>query len=438
MNKNNKPNIPEFVLFILERLKGAGHQAFVVGGALRNAMFQRPITDWDVATSASTREIKTIFSDVKSFALKHGTVTLVLSKQHFDVTPFRGKIASLEDDLARRDFTINAMALDLEKTEITDPFDGQMDIKRKQIRAVGNPKVRFQEDPLRLLRAVRLATELRFKIEAATLETIPCMAPLLQKVATERIREEFTNILMSPKPSTGFDLMRRTGLLKQFLPELLEGYRKRQNTHHRYTIYRHIMKNIDRVEPVQFLRLTALFHDIAKPRVRKKVEGKWRFLGHEGASADLAAEILGRLKFSHPLITRVINLIRHHMIGYNSQWSDAAVRRLIRRVGPENILDLMRFRRSDILAHGLNNHGLDSLNELQERIKNQMRGPVPTKTRDLAIDGQTVMEILSLPAGPEVGRILQLLMEKVIDHPERNTKSRLITILKQISAPDLL
>ena len=208
-------------------------------------MFQRPITDWDVTTSASTREIKTIFSDVKFFALKHGIVTLVHSKQHFDVTPFRGKFGSLEEDLARRDFTINAMAFDPEKTDIIDPFNGQMDIQSKQIRAVGNPKVRFQEDPLRLLRAVRLATELKFKIEVATLETMPYMADLLQKVATERIREEFTKILMSPKPSTGFDLMRRTGLLKHFLPELLEGYRKTQNTHHRYTIYRHIQPEVD-------------------------------------------------------------------------------------------------------------------------------------------------------------------------------------------------
>lgn len=425
------PSIPTFVAFILERLKDAGHQAFIVGGAVRNIFLQLPIVDWDIATSAQPKEIKTIFHDIRFFALKHDTVTLVRSGRHFEVTTFRGQDGCLEDDLAHRDFTINAMALDPERIEILDPFGGRMDIREKLIRAVGDPQIRFQEDPLRLLRAVRLATELGFLIEAKTLETLTCLAPSLHKVAPERIREELIKVLMSPKPSMGFNVMRRTGLLKQFLPELLEGYRKRQNARHRYTVYKHIMETIDRAEPVQLLRLTALFHDIAKPRVREKIDGKWRFFGHEAASADLAAEILDRLRFTRLMIGKVTNLIRHHMIDYHSQWSAAAVRRLIRRVGSENIMDLMQFRRADIFAHGLDNQEAILIDELEGRIKDQMKSSVPTKTQDLAINGLTVMETLGLSAGPEVGRILRELMEKVIDNPELNTKSRLIAILEQ-------
>ena len=270
------------------------------------------------------------------------------------------------------------------------------------------------------------------------METLTRLAPSIHKVAPERIREEIIKILMSPNPSMGFNLMRRTGLLKQFLPELLEGYRKRQNARHRYTVYRHIMETIDRTEPVKLLRLTALFHDIAKPRVREKIDGKWRFFGHEAASANLAAEILDRLRFPRLMIGKVTNLIRHHMIDYHSQWSAAAVRRLIRRVGPENIMDLMRFRRADIFAHGLDNQETILLNELEGRIKGQMQSSVPIKTQDLAINGHKVMETLRLSAGPEVGRILRELMEKVIDNPELNTKSRLITILEQKKSSDSL
>jgi putative nucleotidyltransferase with HDIG domain len=430
------PSIPNFVAFILERLKNNGHQAFIVGGALRNAFLQLPIFDWDISTSARPQEIKSIFHDIKYFALKHGTVTLVHSEHHFEVTSFRGKERSLKEDLARRDFTINAMAFDPLKDEIIDLFGARRDINAKMIRAVDDPYERFQEDPLRLLRAVRLATQFGFRIEEKTMKTLTRMSPLLHQVASERIREEFIKVLMSSKPSMGFNLMRKTGLLKQFLPELLEGYRKRQNAYHRYTIYKHIMETVDRVEPVMLLRLTALFHDIAKPRVREKKDGTWRFLKHEAVSADLAAEILERLRFSNRMISKVANMVRHHMIDYNSQWSDAAIRRLIRRVGPENIMDLIRLRRADTVAHGLESKKVLLLNELEERIVSQMKGSVPANTHDLAINAHTIMGILGLSPGPEVGSILKDLLKKVIDNPELNTKSHLTTVLKQIKPSD--
>ena len=433
-----KPRIPTFIIFILKRLKDAGHRAFIVGGAVRNIFLQLPIVDWDIATSAQPKEIKKIFNDIRFFALKHNTVTLVSSGRRFEVTAFRGQSGCLEDDLARRDFTINAVALDPQRNEFVDPFEGRMDIQARQIRAVGDPEKRFQEDPLRLLRAVRLATELTFKIETGTLETLTCLASSIHKVAPERIREEFIKVLISSKPSVGFNLMRRTGLLKQFLPELLEGYLKRQNAHHRYTVYKHVMETLDGVEPKPLLRLTALLHDIAKPRVREKIDGKWRFFGHEAASADLAAEILERLRFSRVMIGKVTNLIQHHMIDYHSQWSDAAVRRLIRRVGVEGITDLMRFRRADIYAHGPDSQNAIRLNELEGRIKDQIKRSVPIKTQDLAINGNTVMETFGLSPGPDVGRILRELMEKVTDNPDLNTKRSLIELLEQKKTSDPL
>ena len=425
-------NIPSFVALILERLQESGYQAFVVGGAIRNAYLNRPIVDWDVATSASPEEIKSVFKDERFFALKHGTVTLVSSRQQVEITSFRGNGTSLEDDLSCRDFTINAMAFDPEKSEIDDPHGGRSDIRNKVIRAVGDPTARFLEDPLRLLRAVRLATELWFRIDKRTLEALPELAPLLLKVAPERIREELVKILMGPKPSLGFNLMRRTGLLEQVLPELIEGVLKRQNHHHRHTIYKHIMETTDRVDATPVSRLTALFHDIAKPRVREKIKGRWRFLGHEDASAELAVEIMNKFRFSRHMIEKVAFLIRHHVIGYRPQWSDAAVRRLIRRVGKENIMDLIRFRRADVLAHGLGHPEEALLCELDKRIKVQLEKSLPVDKRDLAINGDTVMEVLALKQGPQVGKILSELTEKVTDHPHLNTDNQLISLLKKM------
>jgi poly(A) polymerase/tRNA nucleotidyltransferase (CCA-adding enzyme) len=429
--------IPKFVMIIIDRLRDCGYQAYIVGGAVRDMCLHRPVEDWDVATSAPHEKISSIFSDMRYFSIKHDTVTLVDDAHHYEVTTFRGsgKInASIEEDLGHRDFTINAMAYDAYDTgkgAILDPHGGREDILRKHVRAVGNPKERFLEDPHRLLRAIRIAAELAFKIEQGTMETISMMSQHLASVAQERIRDELLKILMVTRPSHGFNLMVKTGLLKQVLPELLEGYRKKQNRHHRYTIYKHIMESVDGVEQNTILRLTALFHDIAKPRARQKKKGEWHFMGHEEASARLAGEIMERLRFSNEMKEQVVNLIEHHMIWYDSEWSDGAVRRLIRRVGPENIGHLISFRRADLLAHGQGDEKLDLLSGLEKRIEELSKRPLTLKTKDLAINGYTIMETLGLSPGPNVGKIANELMEKVIDHPELNTKKGLITLLKE-------
>ena len=228
--------------------------------------------------------------------------------------------------------------------------------------------------------------------------------------------------------------MLRTDLLKQLLPELLEGNRKKQNSLHKYTIYKHIMETIDNIEPDPVLRLTALLHDIAKPRVRKKIDGEFRFLGHEEESARLGKEIMERLKFSHEMIGKVTNLIAHHMsmVGYNAAWGDGAVRRLIKRVGKENIEDLLAFRKADILAHGLNDEKMERFLNLRERIGGLRDRDLVLKTKDLAIDGYNVIEILGLSEGREVGRVLEQLVDMVTDHPELNTKEDLIGLLRQM------
>ncbi|HUU40782.1 MAG TPA: CCA tRNA nucleotidyltransferase, partial [Desulfatiglandales bacterium] len=351
----NNENIPEIVWKISERLIKSGYKAFIVGGAIRNSMLGCQVKDWDVATDATPDKIRELFPEMTRFNLKHGTVTLVSEGRHFEVTTFRGTegfSSSIEEDLAHRDLTFNAMAYNISNKRIIDPFGGKADISKKVVRAVLNPSERFQEDPLRMMRVIRFSLELGYAIEPETLMAIKSMAQAIDIVAKERVRDELLKILMARRPSAGFHLMRKSGLLKGILPELMEGYRKRQNNYHKYTIYRHTMETVDFIKGDPVLRLSALFHDIAKPRVRKKINGRWRFFGHATASAELTKEIMMRLKFSNDRNTRVTHLIAHHMFDYKQELSDKAVRHFIKRIGEDNVDDLIALRKADNLAHG--------------------------------------------------------------------------------------
>ena len=423
-------SIPEPVLFLLKRLEKAHHQAFIVGGAVRDVCLNRQATDWDLATSAPVHIIRNIFKDKTQFTLGHGTATIMVAGRPYEITTFRGDANTLKEDLAHRDFTINAMALDPGTRQVIDPHQGLRDLQGKVVRAVENPVDRFREDPLRLLRAVRFGAQLDFKIHPKTFSAISACAPLLSDAAPERIREELLKILMVPIPSGAFNTLARVGLLKEFLPELLEGRLKKQNHYHRYTIFKHILETINHVEPAPALRLTGLFHDIAKPRTRTKVDGVWRFHGHEKASALLAGEIMTRLKFSKALTQKVTHLIKHHLIGYNPEWSDAAVRRLIKRVGPDLIGDLLAFRKADILAHGQDNGNQGLLFQLDARIQAQLASRPPLHVADLAIDGRRIMALTGLGPGPAVGKILAELSEKVLEHPQLNRTEKLEEILE--------
>jgi len=240
-------------------------------------------------------------------------------------------------------------------------------------------------------------------------------------------------ILLARTPSKGFTLMRKTGLLKRILPELLEGYRKRQNDFHRYTIYRHIMETVDFIKADPVLRLSALFHDIAKPRVRKKANRRWRFLGHAGASAELTRQIMTRLRFSNDMIVRVTNLIANHMFEYKEELTDTALRRFVKRVGPDNIDDLVELRRADDLAHGWGRGFESDLDAFKARIHSLLSQSPPLTVSDLAVNGNDVMTLLAIRPGPEVGEILDRLLALVIEKPEFNKKDTLLEFLKDMA-----
>jgi tRNA nucleotidyltransferase/poly(A) polymerase len=419
---------------ILLRLRNGGHEAYIVGGAVRDLFLNRPLRDWDVTTSASVYEMADLFKDLRFFLLKGDTLTLVHEKYRFEVTPFRGEghgRRSLEEDLSHRDFTIDAMAYDEEKGNVLDPFGGRIDLEKKRVKAVGVPDARFLEDPLRLLRGIRIATELGFAVESETLKSIGQMANRIEGSAHERIREELSKILISRKPSSGFHLMRKTGLLKIVLPELLEGYGRRQNGYHRYTVYKHTLLTVDLIQNDPVLRWAALLHDIAKVRVGVKVDGRCRFWGHEQASARLAEEILIRLKISGAMASRITHLITHHMIRYRREWTDATVRRWLHRIGDTFLNDLLALRGADILAHGIDRDGEILLLELANRAAKVMAQSPPLRRADLALDGNQVMKTLELKPGPKVGEVLKTLLEKVIEDPALNSKDALLALLEK-------
>ncbi len=404
----------------------------MVGGAVRDALLGRPASDWDVATSASTALIRKLFGEYRPFTLKHATVSLVHGGRLFEVTPFRGAGRSLRQDLAARDFTLNALAWTPRGNRVLDPWGGRADIAGGLIRATVSPADRLREDPLRLLRAIRLAAELRFRIEPGTLAAISKSASLIHGVAPERVRDELLRLLAAPKPSLGFKPMLKTGLLSLVLPEIAEGLRKRQGYPHRYTIYRHVMETVDRVPPESRLRLSALLHDVAKPRVRTRANGRWRFYGHAEAGARMAEEILDRLRFSRSLTREVVHLVRHHMILYDPRWTDSAVRRLIRRTGRDHLPGLLALRRADLAAQGPESgRAIGMLHELEERIQAQIKANAATRLSELAIGGREVMQTLGIPPGPRVGRILNELLAEILKRPELNRRELLLTLLRR-------
>ncbi len=428
--------IPDIVRMISERLIKSGYQAFIVGGAIRDSLLGCQINDWDVATNATPHIIRGLFPELTSFTLKHGTVTLVSQGRHFELTTFRGIdgfSSCIDEDLAHRDFTFNAIAYDINAKRIIDPFGGQRDIEEKLVRAVLNPSQRFQEDPLRIMRAIRFSLELGYSIEPETLIAIQSMAQTIDMVAKERIRDELLKILMVKKPSIGFNMMRKLDLLKRILPELVEGYRKRQNNYHKYTIYRHTMETVDAINDDPILRLSALFHDIAKPRVREKINGKWRFFGHATLSAELTKEIMVRLKFSNEWINRVTHLIAHHMFDYKQELSDKAVRQFIKRIGADNVGCLIALRRADEIAHGWVRDSEKDIEAFSNRIDSQIKKLYPLTISSLAVNGHDIMNALNVKPGPRIGQILNQLLAIVIEKPEFNTKDKLIEIMKHRS-----
>jgi poly(A) polymerase/tRNA nucleotidyltransferase (CCA-adding enzyme) len=418
-------DIPPFVRSVITRLHRAGHEAYVVGGAVRDFCMARPATDWDVTTSASPEHIASVFKRLRSFSLKHETVTLVYRRRHYEVTTFRGPNKTLEEDLKHRDFTINAMAYDMGRSVLIDPWGGRKDIAKGVVRGVVSPEERFREDPLRLMRAVRIAAELGFRIHGKSLKAISSMAEAITAAAPERIRDELVRILLCEKPSQGLHLLKKTGLMARILPELVEAGSVRESLSKTMTVYQHILATGDQVEPDAVLRLASLFHGIAQSASPD----------HETRSAKAAQEIMVRLCFSKSMIRQVVRLVQEQeaLAGYDSSWSDGDLRRFIRRVGVEDMESLISLRRADLLTSARRAHEpLRLLDEIQRRMRDVMKTPLVRGPQDLAINGSKVMELLDLSPGPEVGRILERLSEELMDHPKWNTRKRLMALLKEM------
>ena len=332
---------------------------------------------------------------------------------------------AVEDDLVRRDFTVNAMAVSLEDKSLIDPLDGLADLKNRQLRMV-HPRS-FEEDPLRLLRAIQFAARLEFDIEKNTFAAMKSQAASITTVSAERIAEELNKLLtLARKPSIGFRLMNESGLLEHVLPELAGCVGVEQpGPYHAYDVFEHSLHTVDATPPRLLVRYAALFHDIFKPIAKRPIEGGATFYGHEVQGAKVAREILRRLRYSNDFVRDVSMLIERHM--FTTDVTDKGMRRLIRRTGKQLIFDLLDLRRADVVAQGKGGTTED-VDEFEQAIRDELDRQPPLSTSDLVLDGHDVMKRYGLKPGPAVGRILNQLLEVVLDDPDMNTNEKLMTI----------
>lgn len=448
-----KQNVPEKALEIYAKIEEAGFEIYLVGGCVRNLIMGIPVKDWDMTTSAPPEEIVKLFEDAY-YNNDFGTVGIPINEsQIIEVTTYRtehgfsnkrhpDKVSwgkTVDEDLSRRDFTMNAIALKFngDKEEFVDPFDGRTDIKNRIIRTVGNPKERFKEDALRLMRGIRFAAQLNFDIDEGTGREIKSDAALIKEISSERVRDELLKIMGSPDPAKGITLLKEAGILEIILPELTEGIgvsQVRPGRHHTTDVFTHnlsSLKHTPATDPI--VRFATLLHDVGKPTVRgEDKEGLVTFYNHEIAGAKIAYEICQRLKFSKKDTSKIVNLIRWHMFSVNENLSDAGIRRFIRRIGIENVADMMDLRIGDRLGGGTQTAESWRLKKFKERVAGEL-APKPFSINDLAIDGNDVMKELNLKPGPEIGKILQKLFEEVDEDMSKNNKEYLIERVKQIN-----
>jgi poly(A) polymerase/tRNA nucleotidyltransferase (CCA-adding enzyme) len=475
MNKENLEitslKIPAEIQRTLEILKNAGHEAYIVGGCVRDLLRRKEPKDWDVTTSARPEEILALFPE-SFYENKFLTVTVKTGSEdptlgEIEITTFRaeGKYTdkrhpdevrfakTLEEDLSRRDFTINAMALEIQnsksqslskfkiqnsKFKIHDPFGGQEDLKNKLIRAVGEPEKRFEEDALRMMRAVRLAAELDFEIEPKTQEAIKKLSENILFIAKERIRDELIKILKTRSAKEGIELLHELGLLRFILPELEEGIGV-ENRPKIFTVWEHNLKALEYGAKNDFpwdIRLAALLHDVGKPRTRgPQKNDEWTFYGHDVVGARVASQILERLRFPRDTVEKVATLIRWHLFKYDPAEgiTDSSIRRLIRRVGAENMNDLVKLRICDRMGMGVPKALPYRLRHFQFRVEKILREEEKPTPKMLKVNGDDVMRILGIPQSIKVGRVLEVLLQEVIDDPSRNTRENLELRIKELA-----
>ena len=457
----NHIKIPDILKKMNEIFVQHGYKAYLVGGAVRDMLMGKEPHDWDVTTDATPEQVMSIFRKVIPTGIAHGTVTVHFMKNEIEVTTFRTEsdysdgrhpdkveyTGNIEEDLSRRDFTINAIASYLGDGTITDPFHGRDDIKRKVIRTVGNPLERFSEDGLRPVRAVRFSAQLGFEIERETLKAIsePEILKKTSGISLERFRDELLKLMKAEKPSAGLKLMEESGILDIFIPEFKKCRGCIQGDfrgYHQFDVLDHLFYACDGAPASkQNVRLAALFHDIGKPDVKRVIPtpqgDQFTFYNHEAKSQKITKEILFRLKFSNAEITNICHLVVNHMFNYTQDWTDAAVRRFLAKIQAENLEDLYDLRLADI--YGMNNapvRGQDSrtialLNELKDRISKETEKNSVLSLKQLAVNGKDLMKN-GISAGKDLGFVLNQLLETVIEDPSQNEKEQLIKIALNI------
>lgn len=469
-----KMKLPDLLKAFGKTFSDAGFKAYLVGGAVRDMIMKVPAHDWDVATNATPQDVIKLFKFVVPTGIEHGTVTVHYKGCEIEVTTFRTEsgysdgrhpdsvnyAATIEEDLARRDFTMNAIAASLADGVIVDPYGGQDDIKKKLIRTVGEAHERFMEDGLRPVRALRFAAKLGFSIENHTYSEIfkPDIQKKVTSISIERFRDEFEKIMKAPKPSVGLKMMEESGILALFIPEfgvcrgcIQSDYR----AFHKFDVLDHLFYACDGAPADKLnVRLAALFHDIGKPAAKKvqkemvldgdKNDGSKKeietitFYNHESFSEKIAEKVLVRLRFPNETVHNVCHLVKEHMFHYESNWSDAAVRRFIVRVKSECLQDLYDLRLADM--YGMYNEKVDVrysasvslLQELDERVKKELEKKTALSLKSLAVNGRDLMAA-GIPAGKELGRILNELLDCVLEDPKMNEKERLLETAKKIS-----
>lgn len=449
-------SIPKEVKDIVSLIEKKGFEAYVVGGCTRDLLIGVEPKDWDVATSAKPKDIQEIFPDSyyenKFFTVTVRTASKKETIKEVEITTFRSDLKygdhrhpqevnvakTIEEDLARRDFTMNAIAFKLQTKgyDLIDPFEGQKDIEKKIVRAVGNAKERFEEDALRMMRGVRLATVLGFGIEEETSKAIIDSSFLLQKISIERVRDEFIKMIMADNAHEGIELLRTHKLLQYILPELEEGYGVTQNKHHKYTVWEHNVLALKYTADQKWdyqVRISSLLHDVAKPRVKEGEGYNSTFYNHETVGGKMTREILSRLKFSRREIERMSKLVRYHLFYYNvDEVHESSVRRLVTNVGKENMEDLLKVRMADRIGSGVPKAEPYKLRHLKYLIERVSKDPISVSM--LKVRGDGIMKILDIRPGQKVGQINDILLSEVIEEPKKNTKKYLESRIKELGA----
>ncbi len=441
-------------LQIIHTLQNNGHEAYLVGGSVRNALLSGKTTDFDITTSAEPEVLMTLFPHTVPTGLEHGTVTVILDHIPYEVTTYRTEgeyldrrhptsvqfVSELAEDLKRRDFTINAMAYDPVTGYLVDHFGGQADLKSRLIRAVGNPSERFTEDALRIIRGIRFAAQLDFNIEAETFKAMSELSRLLVHISQERIWSELTRILMTERPSVGIELLLYSGALHVILPELLPmaGFQQFSPYHDR-NVFFHTMQVLDNTRPYLPLRLAALFHDAGKPATFSMDEdGKGHFYGHESLSVDLARDIMIRLKVDNRTREQTLLLIRRHMTSLDMK-KPVKIKRLIREFGKAEIELFFEFKQADHSGKAGGDTASAKFLQLRDKVRQIIADNEPLTLSDLAIRGQDLLQ-LGFPRGPIIGRVLDELLEEVLANPELNDpdtlRQRALQLKEKLNEPE--